>query len=137
MRLGSAWLAAGPLAFALIAAPVAAEPIGPAYEIVRSGALARIAFHYDPVSHACRSLGPVTINLVAPPQHGALSTARGSARPQFGPSSAYAACDRLRVPGLQIYYRSEPGYTGPDSWVVERVTPTGEARQFRIHVSVR
>ena len=137
MRFGSLCLAAGPLAFALSAAPLAAEPIGPAYRIVPSGVLARMAFHYDPVSQACRSLGPVTINLVMPPQHGALSTARGTAHPQFGRSSAYAACDRRRVPGLQVFYRSEPGYTGPDSWVVERVLPTGEAHQFRIHVSVR
>ncbi len=38
---------------------------------------------------------------------------------------------------MEVYYRSVRGYTGPDSYVVERVFPNGDAHQFRINVSVR
>ncbi len=120
----------------LAAAPLGAEPVSPVYKVVRSGALAPMGFH-SYLEHGCRSPGPVAINLVVPPQNGTVSEGPRSAFPSYRAWSPLAACDRMKVSGLQVYYRSAPGYTGPDSYVVERVFPNGDAQRFRINVSVR
>ncbi len=86
------------LAAALIlsSVPLRAEPIRTSYKVVRTGALALMGFHYY-LAHDCRSLGPVTINLVPPPQNGEVTIRSRTARPTFGSTSAFAACNRTKV----------------------------------------
>lgn len=120
----------------LAVAPVSAAPISSVYKVVRSGALAPMGFHYD-LDDDCRSPGPVVINLVTPPSNGDISEGPRSRRLSYGAGRRLAACNGTKVRGLEIYYRSAPGYTGPDSYVVERVFPNGDAQRFRIGVSVR
>ena len=120
----------------LAAVPAGAVPVGPAFRVVRSGALAPMGFHYY-LDASCRSPGPVTINLVVPPRYGEISEGQRVAHPSYRSGDSLAACNRIRVRGLEVYYRSKPGYTGPDSYVVERVFPNGDAQRFRIDVSVR
>lgn len=126
---------AAPLAI-LAAAPLHAAVVSPVYKVVRSGALAPMGFHYY-LEDGCRSPGPVAINLVTAPRNGEISEGTRSAHPSYGAGSHLAACSRIRVRGTEVYYRSVPGYTGPDSYVVERVFPNGDAQRFRIDVSVR
>ncbi len=116
--------------------PVSAAPVSPVYKVVRSGALAPMGFHYY-LEGGCRSAGPVVINLVVPPRNGEVTEGPRSAHPSYGAGSRLAVCDRLKVRGTEVYYQSAPGYTGPDSYVVERVFPNGDAQRFRIGVSVR
>ena len=120
----------------LVVVPVTAAPISSVYKVVRSGALAPMGFHYY-LGDGCRSPGPVVINLVTPPTNGEISEGPRSGRPSYRAGSHLAACNRNKVGGLEVYYRSVPGYTGPDSYVVERVFPNGDAQRFRIDVSVR
>ena len=95
-----------------------------------------MGFHYY-LEDGCRSPGPVVINLVTPPKNGKVSEGPRSGHPSYGTSSHLVACNRVAVRGLEVYYRSFPGYTGPDSYEVERVFPNGDAQRFRIEVSVR
>lgn len=129
-------LVLAPAFVALAAAPLHAAAISSVYKVVRSGALAPMGFHYY-LEDGCRSPGPVVINLVTPPQNGDISEGPRSAHPSYGAGSHLAACNRTKVRGTEVYYRSAPGYTGPDSYVVERVFPNGDAQRFRIDVSVR
>ncbi len=127
------------LASALIAwavVPVSAAPISAVYKVVRSGALAPMGFHYY-LEDGCRPAGPVVINLVTPPKNGDVSEGPRSGYPSYSTGSPLAACNKIKVRGLEVYYRSTPGYTGPDSYVVERVFPNGDAQRFRIDLSVR
>ncbi len=120
----------------LVAAPVGAVPIGTAYKVVHTGTLAPMGFHYF-LERGCRPTGPVVINLITPPRNGEVSEGPRRAHPSYATGSALAACNRLTIPGTEVYYRSAPGYTGPDSYIVERVFPNGDAQRFRIDVSVR
>jgi hypothetical protein len=126
---------AGALAL-LATAPASAEAISTVYKVVHSGALAPMGFHYF-LDDGCRSPGLVTINLVTPPQNGEISQGPRAAHPSYAATSHLAACNKVKVRGTEIYYRSTPGYQGPDSYVVERVFPNGDAQQFRIHLPVR
>ena len=116
--------------------PASAAPISSVYKVVRSGALAPMGFHYY-LEGGCRSPGPVVINLVTPPRNGEISEGPRRGRPSYSAGSRLATCNRITVRGLEVYYRSVPGYTGPDSYVVERVFPNGDAQRFRIDLSVR
>lgn len=129
-------LALIPAFVTLAAAPLHAAAISSVYKVVHSGAVAPMGFHYY-LEDGCRSPGPVVINLVTPPQNGEITEGPRSAHPSYGAGSRLAACDKIKVRGIEIYYRSAPGYTGPDSYVVERVFPNGDAQRFRIDVSVR
>ena len=121
---------------ALAVVPVRAAPISSVYKVVRSGSLAPMGFHYH-LEDGCRSFGPVVINLITPPKNGEVSEGPRSGHPTYEAGSHLGACNKISVRGLEIYYRSIPGYTGPDSYVVERVFPNGDAQRFRIDVSVR
>lgn len=118
------------------ATPVSATAISAVYKVVHSGTLTPIGFHYD-LEEGCRSLGPVRINVVTPPRNGEVSKGPRSAHPSYPAMSHLAACNRTKVSGTEIDYRSTSGYLGSDSYVVERVFPNGDAQQFRIDISVR
>ncbi|MGI3903850.1 MAG: hypothetical protein ACRYGP_18155 [Janthinobacterium lividum] len=118
------------------AAPVSAKAISPVYKVVHSGTLTPIGFHYY-LEEGCRSPGPVQINVVTPPQNGEVSEGPRSAHPSYPATSHLAACNRVKIRGTEIYYRSAPGYQGSDSYVVERIFPNGDAQRFQIDVSVR
>ena len=118
------------------AAPASAKAISSVYKVVHSGTLTPIGFHYY-LEEGCRSPGPVQINVVTPPQNGKISEGPRSAHPSYPATSHLAACNRVKVSGTEIYYRSAPGYLGSDSYVVERVFPNGDAQQFQIDLSVR
>ncbi len=120
----------------LTAAPVSAKAISSVYKVVHSGTLTPIGFHYY-LEEGCRSPGPVQINVVTPPQNGEVSEGPRSAHPSYPATSHLAACNRVKIRGTEIYYRSAPGYHGSDSYVVERVFPNGDAQRFQIDVSVR
>ena len=134
--MSSRFLTLGSALAVLAVVPASAAPISSVYKVVRSGALAPMGFHYY-LGDGCRSPGPVVINLVTPPRNGEVSEGPRSRRPTYASGRHLAACNGIRVRGLQVYYRSAPGYTGPDSYVVERVFPNGDAQRFRIGVSVR
>lgn len=113
-----------------------AEPIGSSYKVVRSGQMAPMAFHYS-LFPDCRSRGRVAMNLVSPPGNGEIFVASLKDHPSYPAGSAETACNRQRVQGTEVYYKSAPGFTGTDSYVIERVFPGGNAQLFKITVSVR
>ena len=121
---------------ALAAVPLHAAPVNPVYKVVRSGALAPMGFHHH-LEDGCRSPGPVAVNLITPPRDGEVSEGPRNAHPSYEAKSHLAARNRIRVRGTQVYDRSAPSYTGPNSYVIQRVFPNGDAQRFRIDVSVR
>ncbi|WP_131195182.1 hypothetical protein [Lichenihabitans psoromatis] len=126
------------LVVSLASVPVgaSAEVIGVGYKVVRSGDVAPMGFHYQ-VSHECRSLGPIAINLVVAPLHGEVLIKDKVGEMTFGGQSAYSACNARKITGVQVYYRSAAGYVGFDRYVVERVLSTGNAELIKVNLSVR
>ena len=62
---------------------------------------------------------------------------RGSDFADFPESNARSACNRRRVSGVGIHYTAPRGYTGPDSVVVEMITPGGRLRRGTFNLYVR
>ena len=123
-------------ALALLLTPAIAGPIGTPYKVVRSGMTAEMGLHYA-LANDCRSRGAVSINLLRAPHSGDVLIGARRAHPTFAPGSAYARCNARLVEGTQVYYRPNPGYTGSDHYIVERVFPNGNAQMYWVTIVVR
>jgi len=85
----------------------------------------------------CTARGYSTMTVTQQPQHGRVRITRGSDFVTIPESNARSACNRRRVPGVGIHYTAPRGYTGPDSVVVEMITPSGRLRRGTFNLYVR
>jgi hypothetical protein len=106
-----------------------------AYNVV-SGHEVRINWGIS-VDPDCRSNGQVVMRVTQPPQHGRVSIRSAGVFPNFPGSNVRNVCNRRRVPGVEAYYRSEPGYLGFDSVGFETIFPNGDYRQHTANIQVR
>ena len=83
----------------------------------------------------CTSAGKVEIRVTEGPEHGRLSLRRGGVFPNFAQSNVRSACNRRRVPGVEVIYVSQRGYVGPDNVVIEVFYPGG--RGVRVHTPIQ
>ena len=93
----------------------------PAVTVV-SGARQRIDF-ISTVNPDCTSAGYVTVHVITPPVHGELATEQGFDYPAYPKDNQRYQCNLKKVPLINIYYKSSPGYTGPDTATIEWVSP--------------
>jgi hypothetical protein len=77
------------------------------------------------------------VRITQPPQHGRVVIRNGRNFPNFPNSSKFYVCNTRRVPGVEAFYQSEPGYTGFDSVGFETIYPNGAYRQDTKNVQVR
>jgi hypothetical protein len=85
----------------------------------------------------CTSAGSVEVRITQPPQNGRIVVSSRQVFPSFPESNVRSACNRRRVPGVELSYVSNRGYAGPDSASVEVIYPTGLLRTVSVSVSVR
>ena len=85
----------------------------------------------------CSSRGRTDIRVLAGPQHGAVSVRDGMDFPAFKPDNTRHHCNTRRVPVTEIVYTPAGRYVGPDSFEVEFVFPTGNARTHTYRVEAR
>jgi hypothetical protein len=86
---------------------------------------------YINVQPDCSS-GPLpTIRLSDPPANGRVVVKRA----KIGATN-YKQCLSLQVPGLVAFYRSRPGFSGPDTLSLEVKFPNGRTEIQRITVTV-
>lgn len=55
----------------------------------------------------------------------------------YAPGNPRSACNHRKLPATIITYRSNAGFTGQDSFVVEEIFPTGTAIKQRFNLEVR
>ena len=120
----------------ILATAAQAQYYGRPYRVARSGELFSVGLTYG-LFPDCRSSGETQVNVILPPLHGEVLTGAGRGYPAFPLNSSYAVCNKRKVDGTMIYYRSTPGFVGVDRFVVESVHAGGNARRSGYVVSVR
>jgi hypothetical protein len=118
-------LAAGPSSWTFAQAPTVERSVkAQADKDVRVGV-------YVNVQPDCTS-GPLpTIRLSEPPANGRVVVKRAN----IGATN-FKQCLSLQVPGLVAFYRSRPGFSGPDTLSLEIKFPNGRTEVQRITVTV-
>ena len=71
----------------------------------------------------CSSAGYVTVRVIAPPAHGELTTEKGIDYPTYPKDDQQHQCSLKKVPVVNVYYRSIPGYVGVDTVTIQWITP--------------
>jgi len=89
---------------------------------VVSGERQRIDF-ISVLNPDCSSTGYVTVRIIAPPAHGELTTEKGIDYPTYPKNNQWHQCNLKKVPLVNIYYRSIPGYVRVDTGTIEWISP--------------
>ena len=104
---------------------------------VVSGERQRIDF-ISVLNPDCSSAGYVTVRVIAPPAHGELTTEKGIDYPTYPKDNQRYQCNLKRVPLVNVYYRSIPGYVGVDTVTIEWISPViPVAKNRTITIAVR
>lgn len=113
-----------------------AKPASPPVERAAvSGRSQRMAVFYS-LNPDCAARGAVQLRTVSPPEHGKISFENASDFPNYDKDNPRFECDKAEVPVVALYYRSEDGYSGPDSFTIESLYPDGNGRTTRYVVDV-
>ena len=104
---------------------------------VVSGERQRIDF-ISVLNPDCSSAGYVTVRVIAPPAHGELITEKGIDYPTYPKDNQRYQCNLKKVPLVNVYYRSIPGYVGVDTVTIEWISPViPVAKNRTITIAVR
>jgi hypothetical protein len=90
--------------------------------IVVSGERQRIDF-ISVLNPDCSSAGYVTVRVIELPAHGELTTEKGIDYPTYPKNNQRYQCNLKKVPVVNVYYRSIPGYVGADTVTFETISP--------------
>jgi hypothetical protein len=139
----AAWLSQQSQKWGTLPEAVAASPNSQALwhqrlELTRAAAAEqkfRLDFLYK-ILPGCSSAGPLTVRVLAPPQHGTLAIEKGQSSTDFPKDDGRAACNARQSDGTLVFYQSSPDYRGADSITLYVVSPLGDAvtRHYAIDV---
>jgi hypothetical protein len=104
--------------------------------IVASGTNQRIGFFYA-VNPDCSAGGDINIRVVKRPEHGAVETAAATDFPNFERENIRYRCNRHKVRGQQVNYKSAEKYIGSDTLELLVLLPGGFAQEVHINIDVR
>lgn len=85
----------------------------------------------------CSPEGRVVMRVTQAPQNGRITVRQAGVFPSYPSSNIRSACNRRRVPGVEVHYVSNRGYRGPDSASFEAIFPSGQFRQRTVSINVR
>ena len=85
----------------------------------------------------CTSRGYVSVRVIQAPEHGRVTVSKAHDFPRFHASNVRSRCNVRRVAGVAVRYVSTRGYTGPDTVMLEAISPTGRAMQRTYSIQVR
>ncbi len=119
---------------------IAAAPFAPALadetRIVPSGLNQQIDF-FASVNPDCSSPGLPTVRLIDGPQAGTITTDRGRDFMAFPHGNVRAACNKRRVAGLKMFYRSPKGFMGTDRVRILVISASGTGREATYSIQAR
>jgi hypothetical protein len=104
--------------------------------IVASGTNQRIGFFYA-VNPDCSAGGDVNIRVTKQPEHGTVETAAATDFPNFERENIRYRCNRHKVRGQQVNYKSAEKYIGSDTLELLVLLPGGFAQEVHINIDVR
>src|SRR5262249_55905974 len=104
--------------------------------IVASGTNQRIGFFYA-VNPDCSASGDVNIRVTKQPEHGAAETAAATDFPNFERENIRYRCNRHKVRGQQVNYKSAEKYIGSDTLELLVLLPGGFRQEVHINLERR
>jgi hypothetical protein len=121
------------LAVLMTAAPAVADELKKA---VPSGVNQQIDF-FASVNPDCSSIGTPTVRLIDGPSQGVITTDKGRDFMTFPHSNSRHICNRKRVAGLKLFYKSATGFFGTDRVRILIISASGTEREATYSVQVR
>jgi len=85
----------------------------------------------------CTSRGPIVARIIKPPAHGAMTFGNATSFPNYNATSPLSSCNSKKASGLNIDYKSEDGYVGPDGVYIFMMFPDGSAAEWHYLILVR
>jgi hypothetical protein len=85
----------------------------------------------------CSTRGETDARILRKPEHGTLEIPQGNSFPNFPEKSPWFHCNKQKVPGSLIMYKSDDGYTGKEYFDIEFIGPRGANYTFRYAVTVK
>jgi len=83
------------------------------------------------------SASDINIRVTKRPEHGTVETAAATDFPNFGKENIRYRCNRHKVRGQQVNYKSAEKYIGSDTFELLVLFPGGFAREVRLDIDVR
>jgi hypothetical protein len=103
--------------------------------VVASGTDQRIYFFY--AVHPDCSASDINIRVTKQPEHGTVETAAATDFPDFGRENIRHRCNRHKVRGQQVNYKSAEKYIGSDTFELLVLFPGGFTREVHLNIDVR
>lgn len=92
---------------------------------------------YFSINENCSTIGRAEVTITSQPANGTVSLVRGSDYPNFPMSNPRSDCNTRTVPALLVYYRSNPGYVGNDSFSYDVIYGSGRFISVTKSIAVR
>ena len=134
-----------PIALFLIVACVAAgcateetraqKPTYTEHRGVHSGMRERVDFYFS-VLPTCEISGYPEVRVLRAPRSGNLSVEKGEDHPTFPKENVRWDCNRKLIGSTRVFYQSNPGFHGNDSFYIEIRWPDATIRAVTVHVEV-
>lgn len=91
---------------------------------VATGKQSQVGFLYG-LEPDCSTRGFGDTRLIKKPEHGSVEIVQGSSFPHYPENSQWFPCNKVKVPGTLVQYKSDDGFTGKDYFDVEFIGPRG------------
>jgi hypothetical protein len=104
--------------------------------IVASGTNQQISFFYA-VNPDCSASGDVNVRVTKQPEHGTVETATATNFPNFPKENIRSRCNRHKVRGVQVNYKSAERYVGDDTLDLLVLFPGGFGQEVHLNINVR
>ena len=122
----------GLLAAAALCGPALADET----RIVPSGTNQQIDF-FASVNPDCSSPGLPVVRLVDGPQAGTITTDKGRDFMAFARGNPRSSCNKRRVAGVKMFYRSPKGFMGTDHVRILVISASGTGREATYAIQAR
>jgi hypothetical protein len=100
-----------------------------------SGTEQHVEFFYG-VHPDCTDMGYPVVRIAIAPAHGSVRIENGTDYTNFPASNQRYSCNLKKSLGTLVYYTSEKGYTGPDTFDISIIFPDGTTRVNRYNMTV-
>ncbi|KMO16193.1 hypothetical protein QR78_20010 [Methylobacterium indicum] len=88
------------------------------------------------VDPSCRSPGPMTVDLIEPPEKGRILVEQGPEYTSSPPGNPRSACNERKNSATRPIYGAPPGPADDDRFTIEIVDCLGDARRVDDHVAL-
>jgi hypothetical protein len=100
-----------------------------------SGVRLRVAFE-TALNPDCSVMGKTVMRLLKSPSHGTATIEDTMDFTAYDSANQRYRCNEKRSAGTAMYYKSQPGYTGPDAESYEVIFPSGVRRMVDVDITV-